>query len=271
MRNSEQIHISLRHTACTKTRFCTCLSGSFTVEAALALPAFVFCLALFLGFFQVLNVELHMEQAISYVTGRLAVYTVTEDKDAGTVAEGVSAVQLLRKQLRHGHCEKENFAGGYNGIQISLSQSDHEFVRCYVTYKIRLPVQAFGKKTIAVHQSGSARRFNGWTQEQNTEDLWVYITKSGTAYHKTTACRYLDLTVHEVSAQGVEKLRNKDGSRYRICNSCADQMRNGTVYITDYGTEYHGSLACRKLKRTVYRVLKKEAKGKKACAKCYGS
>lgn len=271
MRNSEQPHISLRHTACTKTLFCTWLSGSFTVEAALVLPLFVFCLALFLGLFRVLSVELQMEQAISYVSGRLAVYAADKDPDEELSLEGMSAVQLLRRQLKRENCEKGNFAGGYNGIWISLRQSDHKFVRCDVTYEIKLPVPFFGKKTIVVHQNGSARRFSGWIPAQDVDDIWVYITKTGTAYHKTTACRYLDLTVHEVSVKNVGQLRNKDGSIYRKCNSCADKTGNGSVYITDYGAQYHGSVACRKLKRTVYRVSIKDVKGKKACAKCYGS
>ena len=55
----------------------------------------------------------------------------------------------------------------------------------------------------------------------------------------------------------------------------ADAVRrkknSSVVYITDYGRQYHSDLNCRKLKRTVNKVLYDEVKDRMpACSKCCG-
>ena len=47
-------------------------------------------------------------------------------------------------------------------------------------------------------------------------------------------------------------------------------MESSTVFITDYGMNYHGKLGCSKLKRTVHKVHKSEVDGKNLCSKCKG-
>lgn len=69
---------------------------------------------------------------------------------------------------------------------------------------------------------------------------------------------------HQWSQVGAS--RNKDGRKYHACYCAADKKTEGsTVFITDYGTNYHGKLGCSKLKRTVHKVHKSEVDGK-TCA-----
>ena len=81
--------------------------------------------------------------------------------------------------------------------------------------------------------------------------------------------RYLDLSVHAAGKNQIGVLRNKDGSIYYPCRSCHAAGAEGTVYVTDYGTNYHASAGCSKLKRVVYRIRKEQAEGKSPCKKCY--
>ena len=270
MQNSEKIHPFTLYSKGTKTLPCIWEKGSMTVEAAMVVPLFVFCLALFLGIFRVLQVETQMEQALNYAAGRAAVYG--EAKTAGKglkLADAAAGKLLLEKSLKNQKCPSDYLKRGYSGITL-LSKSDEIYIRYQVTYTILLPVGGFGKESVTVTQGAVSRKWNGWEDEQNPEETWVYITKSGKAYHKSTSCRYLDLSIREAAAKDISKLRNKDGAVYYACGSCAKKASQGTVYITDYGTLYHGSLRCSKLKRTVYRVLLTQAGEKTPCKKCYG-
>ena len=102
--------------------------------------------------------------------------------------------------------------------------------------------------------------------EEGTGD--VYVTEYGKVYHRSTSCPYLDLSVHAVAKTGVGSLRNASGAKYYDCPLC--KSSGSYVYITDYGTNYHGSLACSGLKRTVYQMkeLQAQEKGYGACSKC---
>ena len=242
-----------------------------TVEASMVLPVFILCMALFLGLFRVLQAEIQMEQALSYAAGRRAVYCQTEGAGAASEIGDIGAGKLLLEQsLKSQECPSEFFKNGYSGI-LFFSDSDENYVRYHVKYSIQLPVSLFGKEAVAVSQQAVSRKWNGWDDsETGAETTWVYITKSGKAYHKSTSCRYLDLSVRGVDSGSISGMRNKDGSVYYACERCSGKGAKGTVYITDYGTAYHSNLRCSSLKRTIYRVLLSEAEGKTPCKKCYG-
>jgi len=99
-----------------------------------------------------------------------------------------------------------------------------------------------------------------------SEDETVYVTATGMVYHRDYHCTYLDLSIHMVSKEELEGLRNDSGGKYYPCEHCGGGW--GGVYITDSGDRYHGSLSCSALKRTVYAVPLSEAAGKGACSKC---
>ncbi len=268
MQNSENIHPSTFYSMSTKTLPCIRKKGSMTVEASFALPVFILCMALFLGLFRVLQAETQIEQALNYAAGRRAVYCQNEGSGA-LLTDAVSGKTLLNKSLKSQKCPPEYFKNGYNGILL-FSESDENYVRYHVTYQVRLPIGLFGKEMISVSQSAVSRKWNGWKDSENKEETWVYITKTGKAYHKSTSCRYLDLSVRSVDRRQITGLRNKDGARYYACEKCGKLSKTGSVYITDYGTVYHSSLRCSGLKRTIYRVLETETDGRTPCKKCYG-
>ncbi len=68
----------------------------------------------------------------------------------------------------------------------------------------------------------------------------------------------------------IESLRNKSGGAYYACRLCDASQKAGNYYITDYGANYHKSIGCSGLKRTVYAVKLKEVDGRGACSKCGG-
>lgn len=270
MLNSELNHNFNQYFKCTRTRLCIWHRASFTIEAAFVLPLFVFCMALFLGFFRVLSTEVQVEKAMACAAARLAASQAFEESSADHMLDSAAGMIYFFQALKRERCPEQYFKNGYKGIRLDLLQSDERFVRCRVQYQINLPVGAFFKQTVSVTQSVSSRKWNGWKEENDPEEVWVYITETGKVYHRTSSCRYLDLSVQAVSVKQVSRLRNKDGSKYSKC-FCERHSDTGMVYVTDYGTEYHGTLECRKLKRTVYRIRKSETGEKRACKTCYGN
>ncbi|MBO6000033.1 MAG: hypothetical protein J6P87_10130 [Lachnospiraceae bacterium] len=102
---------------------------------------------------------------------------------------------------------------------------------------------------------------NGSTEEEEI----VFVTESGTVYHRNAACSYLKLSVEAVDRRQVSGLRNNSRAKYYPCEICrAAANSSGTVYITDDGNRYHCSRECSGLKRTIRAVPLSSA------AQCYG-
>lgn len=117
------------------------------------------------------------------------------------------------------------------------------------------------------------RGFTGYDTSQylgkNENEEIVFVTPSGSVYHKRVDCTYLDIKVSCVRKNEIMKQRNKDGEKYYPCEACG----KGTLdlyYISEYGNRYHSNISCKKLKRTVLAVPLSEASGRHACSKCGG-
>ena len=137
-------------------------------------------------------------------------------------------------------------------------------------YKVKLPVSFFTVDGIWIEDYSNSRKWTGKNPGEKT-DPYVFYTDYGSVYHLSEQCNYLDLSIKSIKWSQVGASRNKDGRKYHACYCAADKKtKTSTVFITDYGTSYHGKLGCSKLKRTVHKVHKSEVNGKNLCSKCKG-
>ncbi len=243
-----------------------CLRGSLTVEAALVMPFLVVAVSLVLSLFLVLGLEIQMSEACHYVAGTMAASSVHMDEPEA-VWGYVKARQLLQSyQKEHGN---DRWPGIEDAGNLTLvgSEFSGEQIRICVSYSMKLPL-SFGKwSSIPVTQQVVYRKWIGASDGDTvSEGDYVYVTPYGSVYHRSMGCRYLDLTVWAVGRTDVAKLRNKDGSIYYACH-CAKGV-TGSVYITDYGTSYHGKIDCSGLKRTVNKILLSEVGSRQPCSQC---
>ncbi len=102
----------------------------------------------------------------------------------------------------------------------------------------------------------------------NEEEEWVYITPTGSAYHKNPNCSYLNPKIYSAVSSKIGGYRNESGEIYRQCESCRDITLTGICFYTEYGNRYHSTLNCSGLKRTIYSVLLSEVEGRHLCSKC---
>lgn len=98
----------------------------------------------------------------------------------------------------------------------------------------------------------------------------VYVTDSGSVYHRKQGCSYLNLSVRQISGSSVKNAKNDYGEKYQACELCSrGQEPAGMVYITKKSNRFHNRESCSALKRSVRMVKESEVSGKmSACGRC---
>ena len=117
-----------------------------------------------------------------------------------------------------------------------------------------------------------AGRWNGKVHVTNhtgqpTERM-VYITASGTVFHRSMDCRYLNVSVTSISSSQLKTKKNQYRQSYEPCEICAGGYPAGIVYITSKGNRYHNNPDCSGLKRTIRMVRESQAGGLRPCSRC---
>ncbi len=239
--------------------------ASFTVEAAFVLPLFLFAALVVLGIFPVLLLQIQVNNGLQYAA-RIVAVSCQEAEEENSIFSLAEGQLLFRKYMEEYGCEESVLDRGVSSISLIHSDFSGDYVCLVASYDAKLPISFWGIDALPVEQ---CVRMKKWTGAEDTgsdeEGEYVYITPTGSAYHSTSECSYLKLSTRSVPQISVGSLRNKDGSIYYPC-SCYQEEQY--VYITDYGTDYHGDLKCSGLKRTIYKVSQDSIEGRHACSKC---
>lgn len=257
------------HVQCThrqEASFCTCKKGSLTVEAAVILPFMMGFFLSILFLFRVLFVQAAVDEALLLVGRGVAVESCMLDTD---VPLYITAEALLKSTLLEDENIERYVVGGVLGVSLLGSDFSGKEIELTANYLVKLPIAFFGERGIWLTSKNTFVKWIGDTTESSEEGEWVYITETGTVYHKDTCCRSLSLSIHEISISEIDALRGTNGQRYYACDRCSEKAENEKVYYTDYGKLYHGRLECSALKRTILRVQLSQVEGRPPCSFCY--
>ena len=256
-----------RNTKLQGTSFCTCRKASLTIEAAVVCPVTAGFLISILFFFRILFVQAAVEEALIYAGRATAVEScLLDDKSVLYVsAEGLFRYALYQK------ADVERFvSGGILGVSLLGSDTSGKEIELEAKYMVKLPIPFWGIKGIWITSKNSFVKWKGDLYTGIEQERWVYITKTGSVYHKNTSCRSLDLTIQETLYRNIHKIRGKNGQKYYPCNKCMKSMEDTKkVYFTDYGKLFHGKVSCSALKRTIERVLFSQVGSRRPCSYCY--
>lgn len=245
---------------------CACGRGSMTLEAAIVLPLSAAFLTFFLFLFRVMQVEQIVQNALIYA-----------GREAAAYGAGSSEVTILAlgngffyKEVADSQLVKTYVQNGAAGIVLLESSVEEDCVNLRAVYRVKFPVGFFSINGIDLVSESKNRIWNGQLASGGEDsDPIVYYTATGSVYHLTKSCSYLDLSIRAVARSDLSGLRNKSGGKYYACSLChAKDSDSKTVYITDYGAEYHDSLQCSALKRTIYEVRLSQVGSRKPCSKC---
>ena len=207
-------------------------NASMTVEAALALPFFLFFMA------NILSLFLMYER-----------YSVN---------------------LAKIHQEGKNLAM----IAHSTGDTGGELIYLIKDQSIKPLTGEIGFKKAGTAAIVYVRKWTGYNVLSNVDskedEEYVYITESGTVYHRSRSCSHLKITIKVVSASEVSLCRNDYGQRYYPCEKCCRGQSTGLLFVTDKGDKYHNSANCSGLKRTIKTVKLSEVGGRGPCSLCGG-
>lgn len=241
-----------------------CRRATYTVEASVVMPVYLCLSASIFLFFHVFSVSWGVQVAANETARLLA---LGGEMDDGRLL--AANVALAGTRIAGEHLPVKHIRGGLLGINFMASEVDEQDIHLIASYDLPLPVRMFRIKHFTAATSVRARRWVGYDPHEGENGAgFVYVTEYGRVYHTTTSCAYLDLSVHSAAKDSVGVQRNRSGKKYHKCPMCRSD--GSIVYITDYGTDYHGSLACSGLKRTIYQIKEAEAKSKGlgGCSKC---
>ena len=242
--------------------------GSITLEAAIVVPIFFFAMLCMVCLLEMMSIQTTMHNAL-YSVGK----EIAQQAYSSPMISTYGIQQHIIKNIGSEKLDKSMIAGGADGINCSNSRSDWStaVIDLSVCYDLELPILMF---KIPVLSREETLRVKGWTgyvagiYGEDANDM-VYVTDYGLVYHKNMSCTYLELSIQAVGIADVENLRSDSGAKYYPCESCgSDAVSAGRVYITDYGTRYHTSLECKKVKRNIYAVPLDEVYGLGGCSKC---
>lgn len=216
-----------------KKASCQALPGSMTVEAAMVMPLFLYAIINLLSLILMFQ-EYSVQEAKLHQTGRqmsLLAYGQEEGKQDIELVT-VSPVRAL------------------------------------------IPIAAFPSAVIVngcvMHKWTGYDLFGPEASSEETGEALVYVTRSGTAYHKSRNCVYLNPSIRMMTRRQAEEAVNAEQQRYTPCILCGGG--SGIVYVTETGTRYHSTAGCSGIKRTIDSIPLSEAlaSGRHACAKCGG-
>lgn len=253
--------------------------GSMTLEAALVVPLFVFAMLAVMQFSKISTVSCAVLAGMTDTAKDMAAYayiqqlgeTAGDSLPTELLAGGISAV-YAKKNVE----KKAGFRETDGTLKLWRSSfTQDEIIDLALTYEAKntytiLPVPKVNAALRARVRAWTGRDGNGSTEGENgqdTQEEMVYVTETGHVYHTDENCTHLDLSIHGVPGDKVDKLRNASGGKYHACEKCRAGT-GGTVYITAYGDRYHSSLNCSGLKRTVKKVPVSQVEGWRVCSKC---
>ena len=253
------------------------LKGSMTLEAAAAVPLFLFFVMNLLFIFEAVRLQSGLQAALQQAGEQVceaAYYTrfgaegaagnggeEQIDSAGGEGSSGAASLLVSETFVRNkvtsylgkSFWEHTCIAGGKAGLSFAQSHimTEGDRVEIVVNLRIRpfVRVAAFPDFNMQARYCGHA--WVGWTPGTGPGETGsvsgssekVYVTRYGEVYHTDSGCIYLNPQVRAVPASQVGGMRSGDGSMYYPCECCRPGG-NGIVYITKEGNRYHSDRNC---------------------------
>lgn len=262
--------------------------AGITVEAALALPLFLFAVMILMMPMVVMNESRKIQSELELVCAEISQYTGVLFETAledGDCKKGEIPNELIEGMTKTGfrvyaegkirsriHTEK---AGQFT-LAGSRILEDGETIDLILSYEMYLPFPVFRMKSLPMTARSCRRAWigkKGGKEDENSgqaeNDELVYIGKSSTRYHRNRNCHYLYNHISVISFADVETVRNSDGRKYKPCSRCGSLAGHGrSVYIMPSGERYHSDRNCSSIVTYVRAVPLSEVEYLGPCSYC---
>lgn len=244
-------------------------SGSVVVEACLIIPFFLFFVLAVGELLMLLLAEARIHQSLMEAADYTAQYCYLENKLLENTENQASAIVntvILTKQfhtyLGDDFYVEKTIQNGKYGILLSI-QADTKNKKiftvkadCYAD--INIPV--LGNYYLKLSDVVKKKAFVGYDQNEEEQEIYVYVTPNQEVYHMSRSCSHLSVSVQE-------KEEWQKGN-YTPCSFCGNAQGTGSIYVSKTTNVYHSRRDCSGLKRTVIRVKQKEVGNLSPCQRC---
>jgi hypothetical protein len=237
--------------------------GSLTIEAAMALPLFVFFMILMMMPMEIMNIDRQVQTALEGVGEDLSQYAYLLQRGKEDKPESTSKMTGIQKEIltslagegvlfyARKRVEDKVDMRRIEGISFSRSSvlRDDKTIDLIMNYRVKLPFSVFGLKSVPMTARSTRRVWIGkeggkGEQGMESEEI-VYVGKGSTRYHMARTCHYLYNDLKSVSREEVGNMRNLSGSTYKPCSRCQPKKEgDGPVYIMPSGEKYHTDQNC---------------------------
>ncbi len=237
--------------------------GSLTIEAAMALPLFIFFMILMMMPMEIMNIDRQVQTALEGVGEDLSQYAYLLQRGKEDKPEGTSKMTGIQKEIltslagegvlfyARKRVEDKVDMRRIEGISFSRSSvlRDDKTIDLIMNYRVKLPFSVFGLKSVPMTARSTRRAWIGkeggkGEQDMESEEI-VYVGKGSTRYHMVRTCHYLYNDLKSVSRDEVVNMRNLSGSTYKPCSRCQPKKEgDGPVYIMPSGEKYHTDQNC---------------------------
>ena len=255
--------------------------ASMTIEAAVVFSIFLIAVLNLLSVLEFIHLQSGMSTALHQVGKKLSVYGYAYDKSGLELEEYPLSSAVFSYAYVKSNVEKYVGKEYLNNTVLKQGSSGIFYGNSKIMEKDRIDIIALyevsglysfgGIKGIPMYSRFYGHVWNGYNVEnqENAKDgeMYVFVTKTGTVYHRNRNCTYLNPSVKAVNYGDLKEKRNENGAIYYACEKCVN-MEKTVVYITEQGTRYHTSLECSGLKRTIYSIRLSEVGGRSPCSKC---
>ena len=261
--------------------------GSLTIEAAMALPLFLFAVIILMTPMKLLNDGRKIQTALEITGEELSQYVSAlkelkrgEDLSAAGLnelpdgfLEGITEQSiLLYARVKMGKYEVYRDALSVSFLRSSVLK-DNETIDLIMDYRMRLPFPVLGLKSVPMSARCFRRAWIGNTllYEEESGDIeeMVYVGRDSTRYHKERTCHYLFNHIRAVNETDLESIRNTGGGKYKPCSRCSSLAKEGSiVYIMPSGEKFHSSRECSAITAYVRLVPISEVIHLGACSYC---
>ncbi len=250
-------------------------AASLTVEAAVALPVFLFVMMAVLQLFRIYDYAQRSAAALAQTAEEMAIGAYV----SGSRDEGKEDLPGIVLSAAFASARVTGLTGGTDAVKkanflLSSFREEEEYIDLVLTWQMNSPVGMIPFPAGLFIQRGCVRAWmgrEGSSGEKETEaddHIIVYVTENGSVYHRDRNCTHLKLAISRTSLEAAKSMRNVYLERYRQCEICGRSV-GSMVYITTDGNRYHSTLDCPGLKRTVREVYLDEI-SLPPCSKCGG-
>lgn len=246
--------------------------ASLTVETALVLPLFLFCLINIMSLFEMIRIHAVLDAALNQAGKELSTYANMQDIYEVDFLSEVYIKERIVNIVGRDVINNSAIVGGTTGIILwrSEMQEDNDIIDLVMTYRVKPWLPVFDSAELVLMNRCYIKAYTGYENPDIEEaDKTYYVAENGVVYHTNRSCTHLQLNISRVGSKELALARNLDGEIYKSCEiCCGEDGAEESVYIALQGNRYHTSVSCPGLKRTVYLIKETQINGRPMCTRC---